>query len=101
MSHYPGQYTFHVCVVTPEGKEFRSAFGVDTFVAVPLRPVDMCTHPASAVFDGVYIHSPRAARIRADREGLANEISKRITHAFLEAIEKQDTKNGYPQTVEG
>lgn len=93
-------YEFRLTIELPNGKRAASCFRVDSVMTDRvLRPMDICTDNLTAMMvAGKTLQ--QAERIKADREGLARDISKRLTLAILKVIEEQDTVNGYPAKEE-
>lgn len=94
-------YKFRLYVEMPNGKQKASAFNVDAYVArdAGWEPYDLCSDAmTAAIADGVT--SLGAARIDAEREKLAAEISRLMTAHIMDAIKSRDLRNGYEANVE-
>jgi hypothetical protein len=92
------QYRFTICVDCPDGKRHIQAFNVDAFAAPQLEPYDLCSEPLSAMMAGGVMRIG-AARIDADRQRLAEQVSAALTDGILNAIKGRDLRNGYEQNA--
>lgn len=90
------QYQFALSVRCPNGKIHVQAFDVDAFAAKQFEPYDLCSDPLTAMMAGGVLPSG-SARINADRERLAKQISTALTEGILKAIKSRDLHNGYEQ----
>lgn len=90
-------YRIYVQVLPPGEYNTKGfAYEVDAFMAEDFKwvPYDLCSDSMTALIAGG-VTSRQAARIDADREKLAKDISNGLTNAIMKALKSRDLENGY------